>query len=999
MVALSVLLLWAFWALGRGEKAWVTGKSTWAWETLGNAAARVFGGAAAMGATKSGPTAGSRLACLVLLLLVLWALRNAMLRHKAHKPGPVEVQELVNAVPGSGSEHLTKDLTARLRKHLSETDLYPPSTLPAEPPAESFLDLLGGFSPAPAKLGAGLTSLLGRLRPKVAYRVGGVLRTRDRAPACGITVTVTSFGTRGSRTETLWGKDWEEAVTNAGYWVMATLLPVTRPGRKPPWQAWRGRNLPHTLFAAYQEGQKLNQERRFDEALARFYEAVRQDPTNLYLRTQVATVQEKMGLALDALETYHGALTLGGLSTEQENKHLWAAPYPLWRRFAYVRSWRGHPGFLQARYRYAVVLGTAERTAYQWCKDDAEQHPARARARREIRETLTPVFTERYWQALVPPHRRSRRGEKERAEGVLKNLLPEPEGLLKKEADALRGRRVAAVRLVFQLACMQEVTRLCQHYPVARLLGATKFDVAITRGARRINRDVWAPLRLAWAKDVYDRTGGPAPRWKEFPEFCRGLDWRLRAGPGDVCRDAWRAVKAVRAEHEEQQRLWGKVREDFARLGTAVVAGMFRDTWRALTGVRASPVEQRETWDSVAADFRHVFGVRWPRRTIDWRADGLRSGKEQRDERGVGRGTGSGKGLDSLFLKPRNVIPDDVRDRVRKARMLIVLEKHSEWQDHYNAACAYAVAMCARERTEGLFPEDDRTSEFAELAVHELERSVHEAESGFLFLKRPWILAEDPDLEPLRQLAPQGVAGRRFVRFAREAYPHLHPSHPPAGDVPAKIEMTAYDRSLLMDLASLMEATWRRRSLNGAGGLLELIGWFEDEEAVWQSVHRIAKSQARNWPDRVDLLRKVREAADPTALAEVEVHTAVQECDEILDSDEYRDGHGDYRHDGHGHGARRTPVRLLDDSLDRLSRYVTPEDPFSPLNRSRRWAVGLRSADALGEDAFPQDAVCTVCLRYAAAWAGLRCVLLDPETTVLEPSLHSIPEPGRLVLR
>ncbi|MCD9899027.1 hypothetical protein LUR56_00650 [Streptomyces sp. MT29] len=76
--------------------------------------------------------------------------------------------------------------------------------------------------------------------------------------------------------------------------MMATLVPVTRAGRRPPWQGWCGRDLPPDLFAAYQQARELSQERKFDDALDRYYEALRLDPTNLYLRTQIAGIQEQL---------------------------------------------------------------------------------------------------------------------------------------------------------------------------------------------------------------------------------------------------------------------------------------------------------------------------------------------------------------------------------------------------------------------------------------------------------------------------------------------------------------------------------------------------------------------------------------------------------------------------------------------------------------------------------------------------------------------------------
>ncbi|MGW0823704.1 hypothetical protein [Streptomyces sp. NPDC002845] len=405
-------LIAALWWIGHNDEAprWAAEHDWPKWvQGVWNMVAQVFSGAAqVMTNSATGAPLSTRLACLALLMAFFWALRRVLLAGNAYRPGPVDVQPLIDATPEGTSKPRVADLTARFRKHLSETDLYPPTVLPAEAPAEIFLDLLGDVNLESGKLGTSLLHLFSRLRPKVAYRVSGVLQcaTHDQKRCYGVTVTVTSFATRGSRAHTTWESTWEEAVHEAGCWVMATILPVTRASKNPPWQSWQGRSLPPELFAAYQKGRVLSRERKFDEALHEFYKASRWDPTNLFLRTQIAAIQEKLGLYLDALETYHGALTLGRLSTEEDDTRLGAARFGR-RRLTYLWHWRQRSGLLQARYRYAVVLGTSERTARQWCHDpDDDIHQHRAEAREQIRQALTPAFEERYWRAvaeLVPP--------------------------------------------------------------------------------------------------------------------------------------------------------------------------------------------------------------------------------------------------------------------------------------------------------------------------------------------------------------------------------------------------------------------------------------------------------------------------------------------------------------------------------------------------------------------------------------------------------------------
>ncbi|MGW9046048.1 hypothetical protein ACWGQL_26300 [Streptomyces lydicus] len=829
--------------------------SDWHWlnwvQSVWNAVAQVFGGAAqALTSRDTGAALSVRLVCLGMLLALFWALRKAMLASNAYRPGPMDVQRLIDATPEGTSTPRIEDLTARLRKHLSETDLYPPAALPAEPPAENFLDLVGDVNLEPAKLGTSLLHLFSRLRPKVAYRVSGVLQCTplDQKCGCGVTVTITSFATRGSCAHTVWESTWEKAVHEAGCWVMATILPVTRASRKPPWQAWRGRALPSELFAAYQKGRELSRERKFDEALHHFYKAERWDPTNLFLRTQVAEVQEKLGLSLDALETYHGALTLSRLNTDEENTRLWVAPWAL-RRFTYLWHWRKRPGILQARYRYAIVLGTWERTADQWCHDpDDATHRRRADVREEIRKALTPAFADRYWPAVVEIiHNRNRSGhEEDDAKKWIRRQL-------------LERRKKKIVSLIFQLACLQEMRRLTQDCTIARLYPRLRTDKkALTRSAIRINRDIWAPLRLAWA--------------------CDNLSAR------DLKTSTW-----------------------LPPCGAVLLTPAIESGCNWFRGYRAY--------------------VKWPANTMPWP-------------------------------------PRDLKNRVRQARMLFLRESHRHWQDHYNAACVYAIAMNARDI-------DGSKAQLAHMAYRELEDAVRGAESGFVMLKRSWLLAEDPDLAQLRE---DGQAPR-MARLEREVYPHSTPDRKRFEKPrPIHIEMAISNSQLLKDLADVMEQVWHRRDSQNLVDVHDAIKWFEDEKTVWENFHRVASSQARNWPDRERLLQKVHEIADPSLL--VELPAKVPEFNDVLDDDEEW---------GKRDSASKR-IEGLDDRLALLNQLIKPPDgDTSPIDCSTAWLATVKKADAAGAAWIRRSTVRKVCAGYAAVWQMLRDMVDLSELKESEP--------------
>ncbi|MER6305108.1 hypothetical protein [Streptomyces sp. NPDC001657] len=523
-------LIAALWRAGDGRPAWGGGG-------LVGFTGQVFGGLGAVfKPTKpGGASIGSRLAFVLILLVLLYFLWRATRAWLAYKPGAVDVQQLEDATPEGTPKPSDVDLTARLRRRLSDSSMYPPATLPAQAPAESFLELLGDVEINPEKLGTALPKLLGRLRPKLAYRVSGVLQYRDGTPdPYGMTVTVTAFLFGGSRSKDVWGSDWDDVIRKAGSWTVSTLLPVTRAGRLPPWRRWWGQEIAYELYEAYQEANALSRAGRHHEALEQYFRAVRLDPTNPYLRAELAETQEKMGLHIDALDTCQRALTLDGQSLLGYHKRLWLShwnPHP--RRLRYFLHPHVYRDLIGLRYRNSIILGTAETTARQWA-EGAGTHGW------QTCENLIPLFVNRYWPAALGvapriPLRRKRR--KERAEAGRDSL-----------EKTLWRRDPAEIRVVMQRVAVQETARLAADdawarvwlYWPARLWSWVRFfwpaayyqsvrgaPSRVTRGAFHINRRVWAPLRLTWATSAYDASTGQGPRTTPTYKWRWPYTWRL----------------------------------------------------------------------------------------------------------------------------------------------------------------------------------------------------------------------------------------------------------------------------------------------------------------------------------------------------------------------------------------------------------------------------------------------------------------------------------------
>ncbi|MGP3952374.1 tetratricopeptide repeat protein [Streptomyces sp. 7N604] len=518
------LLAWA----GEDHRAWGdTSWDDWMWPPVQNLIGwlgQVCGGLGRVFKESEGLPIGQRMAFIAYILLLLYVYWRATRAWVAYKPGPVDVQKLEDATPTDLVSPPIDDLTAEFRRHLSESSMYAPTTLPAQAPETSFLELLGDIEIEPNKLGTILPRLLSRLRPKLAYRVGGVLRVREEEPdRLGVTVTVTAYVFGGSRAMTVWASDWDEVIHKAGCWVVSTLLPVTRAGRRPPWRPWWGRELKPELYEAYQKAVWYGRAGRYHEALARYYEAIRLDPVNPYLRAELAEVQEKLHLHIDALDTCQRALSLDGQTAHHYNKRLWERCWkPSPRRLRYLIHPRRFRQTLGLRYRNSIILGTSDVTAKQWCNQGSSSS--------RTRKALIPVLEDRYWQTAVGLPKIEPRGHFARISE------DDERGARERIRSALREQAEAEVRLIFQRASAQETQRLAADDRRARVFGLYWIDSlwsrirflwpsayvqsvrgaqqSLTQGAFRVNQKVWGPLRLATATASIDDEAAAPESWR-----------------------------------------------------------------------------------------------------------------------------------------------------------------------------------------------------------------------------------------------------------------------------------------------------------------------------------------------------------------------------------------------------------------------------------------------------------------------------------------------------
>ncbi|MBB4957853.1 hypothetical protein [Micromonospora polyrhachis] len=476
-----------------------------------------------------------RFGFVVLAIVCFLAWRHWQMARLAYLPGPVDVHAFTNATPDEKAP--VDDVKSQLCRHLSETHIYPPYAGPADPPPKGFLDVAEKMDVTSTNAILLALQTLPRMWPRTGYLVTGALQIRRQEPRYGISATVTSFlgGGRSAMT-TQWGRDWDEAASKTAYWVLATVLPVTRLAKIAPWRKWRGRELPADLFEAYNEGKKAQDRRQLDAALWSYARALRSDPFNADLRLMVASVQEDLGLFLDALDTYQGALAIGEL-TGRYSDHLWST-----RRRRLRHPWRYLLGFLsyvvrrresiQLRYQYACTLAYSERTIEHWFAQDAVGE--RAKVHRQMRERLQEAFVDRYWPVAASFVRRTAERIDERSDE------PADEHAAKEWLRQVLAESPEAARVVLQVAAAQEMYRLHEDVLLARLVPGTRS--AATRTVLRLARDVWAPLRLSkalyewrhqgWRPARLDGAGVPAPVF----------------GQGGSLRPWWRRTARRRAQ-------------------------------------------------------------------------------------------------------------------------------------------------------------------------------------------------------------------------------------------------------------------------------------------------------------------------------------------------------------------------------------------------------------------------------------------------------------------
>ena len=442
---------------------------------------------------------------LAALTLTAYCFRNLWLELLAYLPGRIEVPDFV-----AGAELEDADpaqLTMRFRRRLAVSHLQSLSPVPATSAQGDFLDVLGQGGVDAGNVLGSLITLLRAAKPPHAYEVKGVLMRGSGKQSYGVTLQVTRLPNDAIRVETLWDTSWVRVLRRAADHATAAIL--TRTSRcESPWAAWRRYPMPGQLFHDYERAAELEDERRYDEALDRYYRALEHDPLNLGLRLQIGFLQEKIGLPLDALATYEGMAAVeepGGVPL----------PRRLYRSASRIER---DATMVIGRYRRAVLLAQAE-LARQWRRTGPVDEGAwtrRDRQRRHLRRRLEPALIKLF--EGIPDEKRI--GGLPRAE-----LIAEPPaGRATEDTD----RGLLELQELLQIAACREVRELGRR---AGGPGRSRGTTLTSRAAQLSERCM--EQRLAWtqaalaaepdvvehptAKDVEARLGkGRFDDWQEL---------------------------------------------------------------------------------------------------------------------------------------------------------------------------------------------------------------------------------------------------------------------------------------------------------------------------------------------------------------------------------------------------------------------------------------------------------------------------------------------------
>lgn len=287
-----------------------------------------------------------------------------------------------------------------------------------------------------------------------------------------------------------------------------------------------------------------------------------------------------------------------------------------------------------------------------------------------------------------------------------------------------------------------------------------------------------------------------------------------------------------------------------------------------------------------------------------------------------------------------------VAERDREVQQIGGVLGFRQWQEHYNAACVFALPLLSDSQDDGL------RDELAKRAVRQLELGAATADSAFIASRRHWLISEDPDLNGLRPHAA-------FKGFESVYLPSAAPT-PTRPSLAHEWEMSRHSRDLLVAAAERWEAEWHRRGaeLPGRPDIHVMLEWWKDEFAAWSRVRELAVEH-RHWETRAGFVAAMAEWASQYGFEVLEIPFRRY-------SDPVYKSPGDMETVIEGSDAR---FWRLADALP--MKDSDPEGPCSLLDELEGWQSVLRELDLSGS-CIPYVHVARLCDAHAGLWGRLQ---------------------------
>jgi hypothetical protein len=670
-------------------------------------------------------------------VLTLYFVGKARLEAAAYQANQIDIRLFADERPQKSHDReidSAVELTAAFKRILNDSRLYTPTSVPGVGGSYDFIQIVEHAGESADGWWKAATKLIRLAQPPAAFTVTGTVRPGNTTGRYQLILELVRCPRFAASPLVIEDENWPRVLHRAANAVAALVIPRSAYVRSNiHWAAWRDAKIPYELFDAYQRANHFITYRRYDEALAEYYRALSLDPSNVYIRLEIAALQEQLDLHLDALATYDDVITL--CSRGKPKLARW------WIGEDFARQPR-HAGrgrdvaLLIARYRHALVLGHGDSVAGSWwVRRTTAGVPGDARAlrRADLRAALELRFR-RYVDLDVRtrPYAIPREKRLELHRRVMRVQVPE---LVVQDATpeqlAEYNQRAGEMRSYFCALSQYEIERLVEDDRNVGRRWRRSWE-QLTNRALDLSL-VWAVLRRAMA-DVEPMSGAvPEPR-PAYPGS--------RVKLADVCPDR-----------------------------------------------------------------------RWP------------------------------------------PDPQALDDTVETAG------PRKSWEECYNAASVYAVAMLEvgprgerdlRDRARNPRLTGDARDEVARRAVRELYHAATISHSGRLPERRSWVMGEDPDLAALRGHELFRVF--EMVTFSPDRAAPLRPQRAHVW------EQVSYVRQLVCEIASCRAHFWRLRALDPGpapdGRMRDR--WRAGDRDAWRKLTDLATGK-QDWYTRYQAISAFRE--------------------------------------------------------------------------------------------------------------------------------------------